>query len=170
MKHKKLNRISDFVTRISDFGFRNSDFGFRISKLLLLCALCVSCENKWPKNGNLDGQWQLLTIEHKGETTDVKEQQLYLSFQLDLFQLSIANDRQRYYGYFDKGEGTIVFRQFSDMAENDLVTNNNLPLTSAETLHRWGYYTLNEAFRIERLTKQEMILQSDSARVTYRKF
>ena len=31
-------------------------------------------------------------------------------------------------------------------------------------------YTLNEVFRIERLTKQEMILQSDSARVTYRKF
>lgn len=138
--------------------------------LCLLCALCVSCENKWPKNGDLDGNWQLLTIEHKGETTDVKGQQLFLSIQLDLFQLSVTGDRQRYYGYFDKGESTIVFRQFSDMAENDLETTDNRPLGSAETLHRWGYYTLNEVFRIERLTKQEMILQSDSARVTYRKF
>ncbi|MBQ9362180.1 MAG: lipocalin-like domain-containing protein [Bacteroidaceae bacterium] len=143
---------------------------FHLCTLCLFCVLCASCENKWPKNGDLDGNWQLLTIEHKGETTDVKEKQLFLSIQLDLFQLSVTGDRQRYYGYFDKGDNTIVFRQFSDMAENDPATTDNRPLTSAAVLHRWGYYTLHETFRIERLSKQEMILQSDSARVTYRKF
>ena len=139
---------------------------------LTLCLLCLGCENKWPKNGDLDGNWQLLTIEQGGETRDVKAEGRFLSIQLDLFQLSHTGDRQRYFGYFDKGDGLIVFRQFSDMAENDLATTDNQPVRPEDIalLHPWGYYTLHEAFRIERLTKQEMILQSDSARVTYRKF
>ena len=144
----------------------------RLCALSLLCALCASCENKWPRNGDLDGQWQLLSIEHDGTTIDVKPYGRYLSFQLDLFQLSTNNDRQRYYGYFDHTGGQITFRQFSDMAENDLATQDNLPLTEADLdrLHPWGHYRLNETFRVERLNAQEMQLRSDSARITYRKF
>lgn len=140
--------------------------------LSLFCALCLSCENKWPRNGDLDGQWQLLTIERGDTTIDVKSYGRYLSFQLDLFQLTTNNTRQCYYGYFDHTGGQITFRQFSDMAENDLATQDNLPLTEADLvkLHPWGYYRLNETFRVERLNGQEMQLRSDSARITYRKF
>ncbi len=144
---------------------------------IFLLACCImatmaSCENKWPKNGDLDGQWQLLTIEHNGETRNVKDSQYYLSFQLDLFQLSIVNNRQRYYGYFDRNGNTLVFRQFSDMAENDLATTDNQPLTEQQIsiLQQWGYYKLNESFTIESLSGSDMILKSDSARITYRKF
>ena len=142
--------------------------------ILICCAglILSACENKWPKNGDLDGQWQLLTIEHDGEIRSVKDSQYYLSFQLDLFQLSIVNNRQRYFGYFDRNANTIVFRQFSDMAENDLATTDNRPLTEQQipVLQQWGYYKLNESFTIETLSGSDMVLKSDSARITYRKF
>jgi len=147
--------------------------------MTVMLALLASCENKWPRNGDLDGQWQLLSIEHDGIVTDVKDKQLYLSFQLDLCQLSTASNHIQYYCYFERTgcnfERTgrhIIFRQFSEIASLDTKTNDNLPVT-AENLHllrQWGYYSQIETFHIESLSKDDMVLRSDSARIVYRKF
>jgi len=125
-----------------------------------------------PKNGDLDGMWQLLTIEKDGTTTNVKDQQLYLSFQLALFELTSYHSNLIYYGYFDHKGDTIIFRQFSDMAEEHPEAPDNYPI-SADSIHiiqPWGYYSLIDTFKVEYLTKDNMTITSKSARITYRKF
>lgn len=140
--------------------------------LTVVLALLSACENKWPRNGYLDGQWQLLSIEHDGIVTDVKDKQLYLSFQLELFQLNPVGNQNRYYGYFDRTGDQIVFRQFSHIAERDIKTDDNLPIPPEEQylLRQWGYYSPYETFHIESLDAGNMVLRSDSARIVYRKF
>ncbi len=131
----------------------------------------ASCD-KLPKNGDLDGMWQLMTIERNGTTDDVKDQQLYLSFQLDLFQLTSVSDNKIYYGYFDNLGDRIVFRKFSDMVEEHPDNPDNYPITEENIaiIGKWGYYALEDIFNIEHLTKNDMILRSKYARITYRKF
>ena len=129
----------------------------------------ASCD-KLPKNGDLDGMWQLMTIEHGGTTDNVKDKQLYLSFQLDLFQLTQISDGKIYYGYFDNFGDRIVFRNFSDMAEEHPDKPDNYPVTDLSIIEPWGYYALSDTFYVESLSKDNMSLRSKYARITYRKF
>ena len=64
--------------------------------MLLLVWLC-GCDRKWPMNGALDGQWQLLTVETRadGVVTDRKDEQLYFRFQLQLMMLTDLGGRFR---------------------------------------------------------------------------
>ncbi|MBP5377553.1 MAG: lipocalin-like domain-containing protein [Bacteroidaceae bacterium] len=137
--------------------------------IIIGCCIMASCD-KLPKNGDLDGMWQLMTIEHNGTTNDVKDRQLYLSFQLDLFQLTKINSNTRYYGYFDNLGDRIVFRNFSDMAEEHPDNPDNYPITDLSIIEPWGYYALSDTFHIESLTRNDMALRSKNARITYRKF
>lgn len=139
--------------------------------LSLLVCILLACD-KLPKNGYLDGQWQIMTIIHHGDTIDAKPQQRYLSFQLDLFQLTQSNVRQRYYGRFQRNGSDLHLYQVSDMAENDKDSYDNKPLnaTQQKALQAWGLYSEDEHFTIESINSDEMILRSDSAKVLYRKF
>ncbi len=139
--------------------------------IITVCCLLTACD-KLPKNGDLDGMWQVMTIEHNGTTDDVKDRQLYLSFQLDLFQLTSVSSSQVYYGYFDHYNDSIIFRQFSDMAENHPDAPDNYPIaeTDIAIIQPWGYYALRDSFRIESLSKNHMTLRSKHARITYHKF
>ena len=139
--------------------------------MVLACWGLSACD-KLPKNGDLDGMWQVMTIEHDGGTEDVKDKQLYLSFQLDLFQLHTTSNNKHYYGYFDNNGDRIIFRQFSDMAEEHPDAPDNYPITEENiaVIEQWGYYSLTDTFQIEYLTKNDMTLRSRKARIIYRKF
>ena len=141
------------------------------SYLFLICIIISSCD-KLPKNGDLDGMWHLMTIEHGGTTDNVKDTQLYLSFQLNLFQLTTIENNKICYGYFDHNGDSIIFRQFSEMAEEHPTSPDNYPITSENIsiINQWGFYALRDSFYIEHLTKNDMILRSKYARITYRKF
>ena len=141
------------------------------SYLFLICIIINSCD-KLPQNGDLDGMWQVLTIELNGTIDNIKDSQYYLSFQLDLFQLTTTRNNKIYYGYFDHKNDSIIFRQFSDMAEEHPTSPDNYPITSENIsiINQWGFYTLRDSFYIEHLTKDDMILRSKYARITYRKF
>ena len=138
----------------------------------ILCLWITTACDKLPKNGDLDGMWQLMTLAHNGTTYNVKDLQLYLSFQLDLFQLTTVKNNKIYYGYFDHINDSLIFRQFSDMAEEHPTDPDNYPITpeNISIIKQWGYYSLKDTFKIEHLTKNDMTLRSKYARITYRKF
>ncbi len=144
---------------------------FYILYIISCCWIITACD-KLPKNGDLDGMWQVLTIEHNGKTDNIKDLQYYLSFQLDLFQLTTIRNNKIYYGYFDHKNDSIIFRQFSDMAEEHPTAPDNYPITSENIsiINKWGFYALKDSFQIELLTKDDMILRSKYSRITYRKF
>ena len=137
-----------------------------------ICCLILSACNKLPKNGDLDGMWQITYIEHNGIITNVKNYRLYISFQLDLFQLTSAQNDKIYYGYFNRENDNIIFKQISDMAEEHPDIPDNYPITqeNISLIKPWGFYVLQDTFNIEKITKEIMILRSKYAHISYRKF
>lgn len=143
----------------------------RLLHILLICFLLTACD-KLPANGDLDGMWQLIEVEHNGVIRNVKEEQIYMSIQLKLFMLGDRINSMRYYGYFDHKGDSICFWQFSYPSMNESDEDNNIPVEEdeKEDLEKWGFYSLNEVFRIEKLTKDLLIMESDSAKIRYIKF
>lgn len=136
-----------------------------------MCFLLTACD-KLPANGDLDGMWQLIEVEHNGVIRNVKEGQVYMSIQLKLFMLGDRVNSMRYYGYFNHEGDSIFFWQFSYPSMNESDDDNNLPVEEEDKgeLERWGFYSLKERFKVEKLTKDLLIMQSDSVKIRYIKF
>ena len=62
--------------------------------LLAIVSFCVVSCDKIPENGDLDGNWQLLTIEkhNSGEVVSVKEQKVFWAVQLKLIAYKGADN------------------------------------------------------------------------------
>lgn len=139
-----------------------------ITILLLSLGAC----SKAPINGDLDGMWQLLEIEHfdsNGQTIETKYQKnLFWSFQLHLMQLG----HMEFYSRFNNTGSelriyNLTFRSRNENASDndDWLTEDDIPLVK-----RYGLYELDTHFQIERLDEDVMRLKSDSARLVFRKY
>ncbi len=144
--------------------------------LLFACVMLFASCDKMPKNGDLDGMWQLMTVERAGEEAEfVKTKKLYYSFQLDLVQLNDAtmpNDRGGYYAYFKHSGDSLFIRKICFPSANETAADNNIEFTSADLpkIAPWGIYTLNPRFKVWELDSDDMVLESNEAKLTFRKF
>lgn len=136
-----------------------------------MCSLLFACD-KMPANGDLDGMWQIIEIEHDGVKTNVKQNQVYMSIQLKLFMLGDKNESRLYFGYFEHKGDSMFFRQFSYLSKNESAEDNNLPIEEENKglLKRWGYNSLDERFKVEKLTKDVLVLKNNLSTIRYIKF
>ena len=139
--------------------------------ILIMCTTLIACD-KMPANGDLDGMWQLVEITHDGTIRNVQQDQIYMSIQLKLFMLGRKENSREYYGYFEHKDGYIHFWQFSYASTNESESDNNFPIQEANKslIERWGYYSLDEKFKVIQLTSNKLILENDNARIKYIKF
>lgn len=130
-----------------------------------------SCD-KMPANGDLDGMWQIVEIERDGNTQNVQADRIYMSIQLKLFMLGEQNNPNKCYGYFEHVGDKIRFWKFSYDSAHESEADDNLPVEeeNIQFIKLWGFYTLDETFNVEHLTKNDMTLRSDSVRIRYIKF
>lgn len=131
--------------------------------LLIWLLLGISSCNKAPVNGKLDGRWQLMTIENADG--DIEEcYRIYYSIQLHLVEIS------------DKGgKGGTFIGRFS--YEDDEVTvsefrhrGNEEELATLAELKPFGLYSPITHFKVEKATGDKLVLRSDDARLSFRKF
>ena len=115
---------------------------------LLLGVLC-SCDKK-PINGKLDGS--------------IKEcERIYCSIQLHLVELMDKGTTPlTLIGHFSSADGVM-------MGEFKYQDNMEATVTE-EDLNRFGLNSSVTHFEVEKATGSKMILKSDYARLTYRKF
>lgn len=139
--------------------------------LIIAVALMSSCES-YLVNGELDGFWQVQSIENKltDETTDC-EGDIYYSFQRDLVLLTyksphrpIGQIKEHYIAYFAHQEDSISMTDFRIYLDKEAT---QAPLHSLE---KFGLYDLFTTFHIEQLTKEALTLSSDKACITMRKY
>lgn len=145
-------------------------------KLLLILPVMLlvlaGCERKWPMNGALDGQWQLLTVENRedGTVTDRKEEQLFYRFQLQLLMITDLGGN---------GYGTYIGRMTYDQKAQTVETwemnvrDNNgdsgRPAT-AEQLEPFGMTSGQTRFRVVEANRKRLVLETEEQRLTFRKF
>lgn len=132
----------------------------KIIHTFILCSLILLMTNcqKAPINGDLDGRWQIIEIEHNGEIKEVKDNQLYYNFYLHVCNLST-------YG------GVITEANFT--YEGNKI-NLSFPYINTETglkqLNKYGIYSNPVEFEVVYLDKKKLIMQNDESLIICRKF
>ena len=144
---------------------------------LLIIAACfsfVSCDLETSDNGDLDGLWQLRTIEKlkTGEKTDGRQNSVRWSFQADMLMID-ADTSLPFYEIicrFEHDNQTLQVTDphFSGRFVEDV--NDDPIVTDPEDLKIYGLYKLAESFKVLELNCDDMILESDSVRLHFRKY
>lgn len=139
---------------------------------LMLMSTIVSCD-KLPMNGDLDGMWQLMSVEKDGEVSNVKSTKRYWSFQLHLAQFSESGDNiNRYFAHFKHEGDSLHIYDLYFPSENFTNTDDNIKFEESDVhiLNPWGIYSLHNKFKVEKLDSDAMVLRSEGLRLKFRKF
>ena len=129
-----------------------------IFSLILLTGL-ISCGKK-PINGHLDGRWQLMTIDYH-ENGDVDNPQFtYYDVSLHVLKLWKTTGEDGSFGPSWLGR----FNQEGDSLFIRMIRMNKKQVQS------FGLNDTIQSFGVETLTRKTMILNSDYARLEFRKF
>ena len=135
---------------------------------LLLCLL-AGCK-KAPMNSNIEGFWQLLefTTEADGETHPCNR--IYYSIQLWVAEVSerggdlgAGSFRGRY--RYDEETNTVTLKEMSTYATPE----NSRPATREE-LHPFGLDSTDTTFDVIKADGKSLILKSDYATLTLKRF
>lgn len=143
-----------------------------IYRLLILLTIIVtsSCES-YLIHGNLDGFWQVESIEDKN-TGDVTycNGDTYYSFQRDLVLISYVSPniptgqmKENYIAHFTYENDSIYMTDFR------IYLDRNGKQTPLSELAKFGLYETFNKFGIEKLNDKSMILSSKRVRIMFKK-
>lgn len=139
---------------------------------LAAAAVMDSCD-KMPINGDLDGMWQLTTIQTPEGTRQVTTDRAYLSIQLHLSQWDHHPDR--FYAHFNHVGDSIFFYDFAHETKDSEATDDNVWLTVDEmenqkVMDAWGIHNLNARYRVQQLNSSHLTLERKDTILSFRKF
>lgn len=131
-----------------------------LSFLLLLAT--TACE-KASINGKLDGRWQLMSISYANGTTENCDR-IYYSIQLHLIEISNkGNNPCTFIGRFSYKDNEVTISEFRNRG-------NEQEFASLSELSQFGLNRPITTFLVEKVTSKQLILKSDYATLTFRKF
>jgi len=133
--------------------------------------LTTACEFHASDNGDLDGFWQLSSVDTlaTGGSTDLRYKQLSWSFQGQLVELRDALD------YMLAGDIIGRFQHEGDhLTLSDFYfskrDSGDIKLVDPDSLRRYGVSRLQQTFQVLQLNSSRMTLQSDSLRLNLRRY
>lgn len=141
------------------------------SLALVIIILISSCES-YQIHGDLDGFWQVSTIENK-ETGDITycNGDTYYSFQRDLVLVSCTLSsnptgqmKENYIAYFTHENDTITMTDFRIYLDRDGKQ------ALLQNLEKFGLYELYNVFHVEELTGKSLVLDSEKAHIILKKY
>lgn len=144
----------------------------RILTIVAIASL-TACDS-YLINGHLDGMWQLQTIERNNPDTIIRnEGDLFYSFQRHTVLIGDYNNPNELVGHLKDEQYVSLFEYEGDsliIGEFHLYyKRENLPYDTTR-LRRFGVYDKQTIFHIEELTAKRLVLRSDSALITMRKY
>ena len=139
----------------------------------IIISSFTACDN-YLINGQLDGIWQLQTIERNNPDTIISnEGDLFYSFQRHTVLVGDYINPGEHVGQLKTEQYDCLFERIGDsimMQEFQLYyMRENQPYDTTK-LKKFGLYEKKNAFRIEELTIKCLRLRSDSALLTMRKY
>ena len=148
-----------------------SSLSIGLMLMLFLTCSVVSCD-KLPRNGKLDGHWQLMEYDGKS----VKAERTYWSFQLDLLQLKSYTHSPitevQYSGgvvarFSHRGDSLILTKGYlmNRVSQQDILIDS----THKADLKAYGITEFPMRYRVLLLTDEEMTLTTDHHRLVFRK-
>lgn len=140
--------------------------------ILFACVLMVSCELETSGNKEFDGFWQLRQVDtlETGGTKDMHESKIYWAVQGKLLEIrQVGSEEDLGVGIFfrfkrESRQLTLYSPCIDDRHEADQ------PVEDVEILKPYGIFHLEEAFDIETLNDDDMVLNNDVLRLYFRKY
>lgn len=138
---------------------------------MLLIATLASCES-YLIHGDLDGFWQVTSIENK-QTGEIQycNGDTYYSFQRDLVLISYVSPniptgqmKENYIAYFSHDNDSITMTDFQR-----IYIDKDKPIQLSK-LEKFGLYETYNTFHVEKLNKNELVLNSNKARIFLQKY
>jgi len=117
--------------------------------LLLMASAC----GKMPINGDLDGRWQIMKIEYASGEEEMPER-AYYSVALHTINLMKVDVTSQTGNMEYTGDSLFVV----------------MPVSKVEDLLPFGMNGTEQRFGVKELTSKYLVLQSDYARLEFRKF
>ena len=121
--------------------------------IFTLLILLISACGKMPINGDLDGRWQIMKIEYASGEEETPERAYYsvALHTINLMQVGVT-----------KQTGNMEYT-----GDSLFVT---MPISTVEDLLPFGMNGTEQRFGVKELTSKHLVLQSDYARLEFRKF
>ena len=121
--------------------------------IAILLMLIVGACGKMPINGDLDGRWQIMKIEYASGEEETPERAYYsVSLHtINLMQVGVTSQT-----------GNMEYTGDSLFVE--------MPISKIENLLPFGMNGTEQRFGVKELTFKHLVLQSDYARLEFRKF
>lgn len=121
--------------------------------IIVLLILIVSACGKMPINGDLDGCWQIMKIEYASGEEETPERAYYnvALHTINLMQVGVTSQT-----------GNMEYTGDSLFVE--------MPVSTVEDLLPFGMNDTKQRFGIKELTSKHLVLQSEYARLEFRKF
>lgn len=123
----------------------------------VMLSIVPGCQ-KSPINGDLDGQWQVMTVDPEAPETIITER-MYYCISLHTCQLS----------YYGNGIWTSGNMSYLDNKLTLEFPNANSP-ESISKLQQYGIYTNPVTFTVDFPEKNKLILKDGDITITLRKF
>ncbi|MBP3408823.1 MAG: lipocalin-like domain-containing protein [Bacteroidaceae bacterium] len=139
--------------------------------MTLFALVLTSCES-YLVNGDLDGFWQVKSIEDKqtGDITRCKGD-IYYSFQRELVLVSYTSpetptgqSKENYIAYFTHENDSIYMTDFRIYLDRN---GKQAPLSELE---KFGLYELYNTFAVEELNRSSLVLSSEKTRISLKKY
>ena len=121
--------------------------------IAILLMLIVGACGKMPINGDLDGRWQIMKIEYASGEEETPERAYYsvALHTINLMQVGVTSQT-----------GNMEYTGDSLFVE--------MPISKIENLLPFGMNGTEQRFGVKELTFKHLVLQSDYARLEFRKF
>lgn len=136
----------------------------------LLTALLTSCHVVTSNNGDLDGLWQMTTIENlqTGEVSDARDINTGLNWAFQGSLLMLRGGQEVVCRFDHAGETLKIYSPY--ISGRFAEEHDDMPITDATILNIYGIYQLEEYFKILQLDANDMQLESANVRLTFRKY
>lgn len=138
--------------------------------LILTISLFASCDGfQISRNGDLDGMWHLVKLDslQNGKSIDYVHNGIYWSFQNDLLEVDDRNfEHPSYLLRFEHKNGTL---RVSDPYRYDR-ENGDIKIEDDIELAPFGINGMVDNFKVESLSKNKMILQSETLLLNFKKY
>lgn len=158
----------------------------KIIYIFLALLLFISCD-KLPDDKELDGMWQLVSIQHSGEANDVKSEQIYWSFRLRLVQFTNVaenvSDKKEFFAHSEHAGNVLTIYDLCNPSENATEADNNEWLEANDhdlaKLAKWGIFPepdtehkgkLKATYTITESSSSKLVLSDKSTILIFRKF
>ena len=129
----------------------------------------TACDVEFSDNGDLDGFWQLCSIDtlETGRTGDVRDKGLTWAFEGKLLEVrDVQKVHQDIILSFSHGNGTLqIFSPYLVYREE-----GDLKIEDIDFMRPYGINQLEESFRVLELNSDRMVLESEVVRLSFRKY